>query len=174
MPKTKQSNAKLPPPGPNCILGRKTPDCGQAGKRQGVPMADRAEPSAIKPDAASKLALDRTRLSYGRTMLAWVRTAIALITFGFSIQQFFRMARPGAAEDKGLMGPHEFGMAMIIIGLLALLLAAVQHRSNLAALREQYPETEGYSKIQGSGAVLLAALIAILGMLALLAAIVRE
>jgi putative membrane protein len=137
-------------------------------------MADRAEESSIKPDAASKLALDRTRLSYGRTMLAWVRTAIALITFGFSIQQFFRIARMGTPESRGLITPHEFGMAMIIIGLLALLLAALQHRSDLAALRAQYPVTEGYTKIQHSGAVLLAALIAILGLLALLTAIVRE
>jgi hypothetical protein len=29
-------------------------------------------------------------------MLAWVRTATTLITFGFSIQQFFRIARQGA------------------------------------------------------------------------------
>ena len=137
-------------------------------------MADHAGQSSIKPDAASKLALDRTRLSYDRNMLAWVRTAIALITFGFSIQQFFRIAKPSASEGKGLITPHEFGMAMIIIGLLALLLAALQHRSNLAALRAQYPLTEGYTKIQRSGAVLLAVLIAILGMLALLAAIVRE
>jgi putative membrane protein len=155
-------------------LGRKTPDYVQAGERQDVPMADRAGQSTIKPDAASRLALDRTRLSYGRTMLAWVRTAIALITFGFSIQQFFRIARPGAAEDKGLIGPHEFGMAMIIIGLLALLLATLQHRSDLAALRAQYPVMEGYPGIQRSGAVLLAALIAILGILALVAAVVRE
>jgi putative membrane protein len=135
-------------------------------------MADHGE-SSIKPDAASKLALDRTRLSYDRTMLAWVRTAIALISFGFSIQQFFRIAKPGASEGKGLITPHEFGMAMIIIGLLALLLAALQHRSHLAALRAQYPVTEGY-KIQHSGAALLAALIAILGMLALLAAVMHE
>jgi putative membrane protein len=137
-------------------------------------MTDRAEQSFIEPDAASKLALDRTRLSYGRTMLAWVRTAIALITFGFSIQQFFRIARAGAPESKGLITPHEFGMAMILIGLLALFLATLEHHAALAALRAQYPAAEGYTKIQRSGAVLLAALIAILGMLALLAAIMRE
>jgi putative membrane protein len=137
-------------------------------------MADRTEQSHTKPDAASRLALDRTRLSYDRSMLAWVRTAIALITFGFSIQQFFRIAKPGGHEDKDLIGPHEFGMAMIIIGLLALLLAALQHRSALAALRAQYPVIEGYPQIRRSSAALLAGLIAILGMLALFAAIVRD
>ena len=53
-------------------------------------MVDRPEQSPGKADAASKLALDRTRLSYERTMLSWIRTAIALITFGFSVHQFFR------------------------------------------------------------------------------------
>jgi len=62
-----------------------------------------------KPNGANhsgKLALDRTRLAYERTMLAWVRTATAPITFGFSIQQFFRIARAGVPESKGFLGPH--------------------------------------------------------------------
>ena len=58
-------------------------------------------------------------------MLAWVRTATTLITFGFSIQQFFRIARQVAAASKGLIGPDVFGLTMIIIGLLALLLAVL-------------------------------------------------
>ena len=56
-------------------------------------------------------------------MLSWVRTATALITFGFSIQQFFRIARAGTPDGKGLVGPHTFGLAMIVMGLLTLLLA---------------------------------------------------
>lgn len=46
-------------------------------------------------DAATDLAIDRTRRSYKRTLLSWVRTATALITFGFSVQQFFRLAARG-------------------------------------------------------------------------------
>ena len=90
-------------------------------------MPDAAPIPVIRAHATTRLALDRTRLSHNRTMLSWVRTAIALITFGFSIHQFFRIAKPGLPEDKGLIGPHEFGMAMIIIGLLALLLATLEH-----------------------------------------------
>jgi putative membrane protein len=95
------------------------------------------------PRAESKLALDRTRLAYERTMLSWVRTAIALISFGFSIHQFFQIAR-GPPGEQAFIGPHELGMTMIIIGLLALLLAALEHRSAIDALRVQYPVTEGY------------------------------
>ena len=100
-------------------------------------------------------------------MLSWVRTATALITFGFSIHQFFRIANKGTVERTGLIGPHEFGMSMIVIGLLALLLATIEHRSAIHALIAQYPETERYANIHRSLAGVLAALVSILGLLAL-------
>jgi putative membrane protein len=128
------------------------------------------EPTS-KADAPSKLALDRTRLAYDRTMLAWVRTATSLISFGFSIQQFFRIAQPDGRQSGNLIRPHQFGLLMIAIGLLALLLAALEHRSSLQALRLDYPVTEQYQKIAPSRAAILAALIAILGLLALIDAI---
>ena len=68
-------------------------------------------------------------------MLSWVRTATALITFGFSIHQFFRIASKGTVERTGFIGPHEFGMLMIVIGLVALLLATLEHRSAIHALK---------------------------------------
>lgn len=134
-------------------------------------MADLAEPGILR--AESKLALNRTRLAYERTMLSWVRTAIALISFGFSIHEFFHVARAGEPRRQDVIGPHELGMTMIVIGLLALLLAALEHRSAIAALRMQYPVTEGYPEIPRSRATLLAALIAFLGLLALFATILR-
>ena len=55
---------------------------------------------ATAPSTEIELAIDRTRLAYDRTMLSWVRTATALITFGFSVQQFFRIASKGTGEKK--------------------------------------------------------------------------
>ena len=136
-------------------------------------MTDYVEPGPIKADTASKLALDRTRLAYDRTMLSWIRTATALISFGFGIQQFFRIARPGALESKGWIGPHEFGLMMVAIGLLALLLAALEHRSAIRLLRAQYPVTEQYPDIHRSQASVLGGLIAILGLLALFSELIR-
>jgi len=137
-------------------------------------MAEQLEQSPWKADAASKLALDRTRLSYERTMLSWIRTAIALIAFGFSVHQLFRLARAGAAEAGGFIGPHEFGMVMIVAGLLALLLAALEHRSAIRELKAQYSVAAGYPEIPRSRPAQLAALIAILGLLALVSTIVHE
>lgn len=133
-------------------------------------MTENIEPKA---DTATKLALDRTRLAYDRTMLSWIRTATALISFGFSIQQFFRMAGTGARENKGWIGPHEFGLLMTTIGLLALLLAAMEHRRAIRSLKAQYPATEQYPDIPRSQASVLAAIIAILGLLALFSMLFR-
>ena len=69
-------------------------------------------------------------------MLSWVRTATALISFGFSIQQFFRITRAGAPERDQIVGSDEFGFAMIV-GLLALLLAALKHWSDIRMLKLQ-------------------------------------
>ena len=104
-------------------------------------------------------------------MLAWVRTSTLLITFGFGIQQFFRATRGPDYAD--LIGPRTFGLTMIIIGLLALLLAALQHRSAIEALKLSYPEREHYPAIRRSNAWLLGILIALLGLLALVSALFR-
>jgi putative membrane protein len=137
-------------------------------------MAANAEPTAVRPDISTRLALERTVLAYERTMLAWVRTATSLITFGFSIQQFFRIARSGAPESGHLIGPSEFGEAMIVIGLLSLLLATLEHRSAVKALKVRYPSgPDQYPDIPRSRARLLAASIAILGLLALASMWVR-
>jgi putative membrane protein len=125
------------------------------------------------PDASTQLSVDRTRLSYERTKLSWVRTATSLITFGFSIQQFFRMAAAGAPPQKGLIGPHEFGVTMIVIGLLALLLATLEHRKAIEVLKLRYPAAAGYPSIRRSHAGHVAALIALLGLLALVSMIVH-
>ncbi|MGO8952581.1 MAG: hypothetical protein ACLPWS_04380 [Rhodomicrobium sp.] len=63
---------------------------------------------------------------------------------------------------------------MIVARLLALHLAALEHRAAIKGLKAQYPVTEGYPEIPRSRAAQLAALMAILGLLALLSAIVRE
>jgi putative membrane protein len=122
-------------------------------------------------DASSKLALQRTVLSLERTMLAWVRTSTSLITFGFGIQQFFHASRGSDFSD--LVGPRTFGLTMIVIGLVALLLATLEHRSAIEALKLTYPEREHYPSIRRSRARILGALIAILGLLAMFSALFR-
>ena len=117
----------------------------------------------------TRLACDRTRLAYDRTMMAWVRTATSLITFGFTIYKFFEFEiGKRAAPHFGVIGPREFAALMISIGIFSLLIATIQHRLDRNALRALDPE------VPRSMAALLAGLIAILGIVALVAVVLRQ
>jgi putative membrane protein len=130
-----------------------------------------AEASAPESSGSSStlLAAERTRLAHDRTLMAWIRTSISLISFGFTIYKFFQyMQEKGTAASDRLLGPREFALLMISIGIVALALASWQHRRDMKALRALYPE------VPYSLATVLAGLISILGVVALLAAIFRQ
>jgi len=80
-------------------------------------------------DTSTRLAYDRTRLAYERTLMAWVRTGVSLISFGFTIYKFFEeFHKPEQIPVRtSLISAREFGLIMITIGLIAVLLATVQH-----------------------------------------------
>ena len=130
-------------------------------------MAIDSEPR-ITPDVATRLAFDRTRVAYDRTMMAWIRTATSLITFGFTIFKFFQLELGDVRLDKHLIGPREFALSMVGIGLLSLVLGAIEHRQNMRSLKAQCPA------IPRSRIGVLAALILALGILALFAVILRK
>jgi len=122
-------------------------------------------------DANITLAIDRTRLSYDRTLMSWIRTATSLITFGFSIYKFFQIeAERMAATSTRLIGPREFAISMIAIGLISLLLATIEHGRDLHALRTEYRT----AIIPPSTARLTAGLISVLGIVAFIAAVFRQ
>ena len=126
-------------------------------------------PASSPVDQSTRLAIDRTRLAYERTMMAWVRTAVSLITFGFSIYKFFQFeAERGIARPEQFIGPRRYALMMIATGLIALLLAAVQHRANLRSLSDM-----GGGAPQLSVAGWVAALVGVMGLLALVAVLVR-
>jgi putative membrane protein len=118
-------------------------------------------------DVATELALARTRAAYERTMMSWIRTATSLITFGFSIYKFFQLENPGRLQAR-LIGPRQFALVLVCLGLLSLVLAIVEHRHNVTGLEMQ-------SSIEHrSLAMLLAILISMLGILALIVMIFRQ
>lgn len=129
-------------------------------------MATQTEKSAREVDISTRLAIERTRVAYDRTMMAWIRTAFSLITFGFTIYKYFQIQRVAPPSER-FIGPREFSLILISIGLFSLVVAVWQNRQNVVKLRTYYPETPG------SLANLLAGLIAILGFLALISVILR-
>ncbi len=117
---------------------------------------------ALPSDAGTRLAIDRTRLAYERTMMAWVRTSTSLISFGFTIHKFFQFrVEQGQAPVHRLLGPGEFGGLMVLMGLLALGLAAWDHRHSMNVLRASY------GPMPRSGAATIGLLMFILGITAL-------
>jgi putative membrane protein len=127
--------------------------------------------SAADLPAATKLAVDRTRLAHERTLMAWVRTSTSLISFGFTIYKFFQYLhenQQGPAHET-LIGPRGFALLMIGIGLTALILATVEHRRSLRALRTEYGGLVPYSI-----ATIIGALIGLLGVVGLLAVAFRQ
>jgi len=100
--------------------------------------------------------------------MAWVRTAISLISFGFTIYKFFQIEGVGGKQDR-VISATEFSVLMIVIGLVSLLMAALQHRRDLNTLKAEYPV-----QVPRSMARVLAALISGLGILALVAVVFRR
>ena len=79
----------------------------------------------------NELAKERNRAAAERTLMAWIRTSLSLISFGFGIDRIVA-AIHGAFETKvdpfhltGILG------LSFIIGTLALLAAALNHRQDL-------------------------------------------
>ena len=119
-------------------------------------------------DTGTQLAYERTYLAHERTQMAWIRTALALISFGFTIAKVFEMLHEKAVGAGPLLAPQEVGILMIAIGLIALVLATVQHQHAERRLRIACPN------LPRSISWITAVLIAALGVLALMGAVYRS
>lgn len=123
---------------------------------------------AVPLDDSTRLAFARTRAAFERTMMAWIRTGTSLITFGFSIYKFFQIETPERALHNRLIGPREFAFMLVSIGLFSLVLATLEYRHNLHELGAEYAGQ------QRSLAVIVAALLSLLGIVALVLMIFRQ
>lgn len=116
-----------------------------------------------------KLAFERTRLAYERTMMAWIRTSTALIAFGFGMYKLFQFMPlvTGVKPGEHVVSPRAFALFMAFLGNFSLLLAAIQHRKNLLAMRAL-----GLS-VPYSAAAILAGFLAFLGIAVVMVVILR-
>jgi putative membrane protein len=132
-------------------------------------------PFAVRTTADSHFAWIRTRLALENTMLAWVRTGASLISFGFTIYQFFQRL----PEPKGKLllpgGPRDLGLGLILAGIIALGISTLQYRSLNKYLRQN-----GYEILVGpqaghyqSAAPLMAILLFFIGLFAFFTVLFR-
>lgn len=117
--------------------------------------------------STNELALERNRLAQERTMLAWIRTAVSLISFGFTIYKFFDFYREAHEQSGRIIGPRGFAIIMIAIGLVALLRVVAQRWWEVHI--EHRIDVE-----RRSPAAIVAALVGVLGIMAMLATIFRQ
>jgi putative membrane protein len=131
-------------------------------------MTDLTEAAPL-PDA-THLAVERTRLAHERTLMAWVRTSTSLISFGFTIYKFFQYLRESehVSPTASVLNPRRFGMAMIVLGLFMLVIATIQHRSNMKVLEIRY------GKGPRSLATTVALLVGAIGILSFAGALLRQ
>lgn len=86
----------------------------------------------------------RVRLAGERTLLAWIRTGLALMGFGFVVARFGLFLREIAAAGHPpappILGPSLWiGTALVLLGVMVNLFAAVQHATFLRRLERGEP-----------------------------------
>jgi uncharacterized membrane protein YidH (DUF202 family) len=73
------------------------------------------------------LALVRTAFSAERSLMAWIRTSVSLYTFGFSLIKFMDYLEAAEIGTQLSEGPRLLGLALVCLGIMVLLPAAVEH-----------------------------------------------
>jgi len=129
------------------------------------------DPQAVDPrtdlaKSRTSFAKFRTQLALDRTTLAWIRTALTMGTFGFGIVGFFRSIRQASPTPEAVQlheGAIRFGVALIVIGIVATVLSGIAHWLTLRRL--QRGETPALSLWPLS--ITVAMLLAIAGLVAL-------
>ncbi len=136
----------------------------------GVPnprqVSERGSPAS---NQATDLARERTWLAHERTLMAWVRTATSLISFGFTIYKFFDyMQDERPTGVRGVISPRGYAAMMIGAGLVALVLASVQHARYMKQLRK------AGGSAQYSMATVIGILVSLMGIATLIAVIFHQ
>jgi inner membrane protein YidH len=119
-------------------------------------------------NTANELARERNREAADRTLMAWIRTALSLIGFGFGIGKL--AAYVDAAGLRTSLDTHSsliFAASFIVVGILGLLAAIVQHARILVRLSRPDFAYDAMRPIAMTVAVMLI-LIGVFGLVAIL------
>ena len=101
-----------------------------------------------------------------RTLLAWLRTGLTIIALGFVVSRFGLFVRLLELQTQGSTPAARtslsagLGVAFVIVGALAIAVAAIQHRRFVATL----PQSDLPPAYSRAFALVLSALVSVLGL----------
>lgn len=96
------------------------------------------DPRTTLAGQRTNLARLRVSLALDRTTLAWIRTTLTMTTFGFGMIGFYRTLEEKTGTSKSAQLHHgaiKFGVALVILGLIAMVVSAISHWSSLRKLQ---------------------------------------
>jgi uncharacterized membrane protein YidH (DUF202 family) len=82
------------------------------------------------------MSFQRTRMSAERTLMSVIRTALSLIGFGFTIYQVFEKLKD-AGEITHASAPRNFGIALVLLGIVMMTIGIVYHVQFMLGLRHE-------------------------------------
>lgn len=119
----------------------------------------------------NELAKERNRAAAERTLMAWIRTSLSLISFGFGLDQIVAAIE----ESQGTRNPYTIGVSRVVgllfiaLGVVALLLASIEHRRELRLIqRDDYV----YASRRSLGLMVSIALV-LIGLFAFVAILIK-
>ena len=140
-----------------------------------VRVTSKAESDRISVELASRrtgMSFQRTRMAADRTLMAVIRTSLSLIGFGFTIFQVFQKLYD-AQILKRAQAPRNFGQALVLLGIMALVFGIVYHVRFMLELRRERARMKadglvhGESRFPVSQTLIIAVLLLMLGLFAM-------
>jgi putative membrane protein len=122
-----------------------------------------------EPDTNVRLGVERTDLAADRTLMAWIRTAFSMISFGFTIGKVFQYLNEQAKRPPQLGGGRMLAVVLITLGLFSLLVGVWEYQRTIARVEA----LAGGERRPMRPIVVIAALVALIGLLAYLGMFLR-
>ncbi|WP_211258459.1 YidH family protein [Luteibacter rhizovicinus] len=135
---------------------------------------DRGDPAVELSARRTGMSFQRTRMSTDRTLMSVMRTSISLISFGFTIGQFFERLRTSKILPQESHAPRNFGVALVALGIFMLVLGIIYHLHYMRTLRHERLAMTREGLIHGetpypvSMTLLVAVVMLLLGVLAII------
>ena len=108
-------------------------------ERSKTRITSESDSASISTELASRrtgMSFQRTRMSADRTLMSVIRTSLSLIGFGFTIYQVFEKAHE-AGMLKSSIAAHNFGIALVLLGIAMLIVGIGYHVTFMVGLRRE-------------------------------------